>query len=71
MTDGESNRGEDADTFVANYQNRKHKIRIFPIFIGEASPEELQKIADVSGGQTFDARTKPLPEVFKDIRGYQ
>lgn len=71
MTDGENNKGENAETFLANYRMRAKKIRIFPIFIGEANPAELQKIADVSGGKTFDARTEPLANVFKEIRGYE
>jgi Ca-activated chloride channel family protein len=71
MTDGENNHGETADEFVNSYRQRKQRIRIFPIFIGEARPAELEQIATVSGGHAFDARKEALADVFKDIRGYQ
>ena len=41
------------------------------MLFGDASPEELQHIADLTGGQVFDARHTDLSDVFKDIRGYQ
>jgi len=71
MTDGENNSGEDARDFLSKYQSRAVKVRIFPVFIGEADPKELGTIADASGGRAFDARSLSLPEIFKDIRGYQ
>jgi Ca-activated chloride channel family protein len=46
-------------------------IRIFTIRFGEAKPEELQQIADLTGGKVFDGRTGSLSQVFKEIRGYQ
>lgn len=71
MTDGENNRGEDAGEFQRKYGSYQRKTRIFPILVGEASPAELSRIADMSGGRSFDARTTPLEEIFKEIRGYQ
>lgn len=74
MTDGENNRGDDFDHFAEKWralpQYARH-VHIFPIFIGEASPAELQRIADLTGGRAFDARHETLSEIFKEIRGYQ
>jgi Ca-activated chloride channel family protein len=74
MTDGENNRGDDFDAF----QRRRaampafaQRIRIFPIFIGEANPAELERIASLTGGRAFDARKESLAGIFKEIRGYQ
>ena len=74
MTDGENNRGDSYDQFARKWQQLPaygRAIHIFPIFIGEASPAELQRIADLTGGRAFDARKESLAEIFKEIRGYQ
>jgi Ca-activated chloride channel family protein len=71
MTDGENNRGESADRFLQNFDPRTKKTRIFAIAIGEANPEELQRVATATGGRAFDARTSSLVDIFKEIRGYQ
>ncbi len=71
MTDGENNRGDTAGDFRTKYAEYSRKVRIFPILVGEASPKELSDIADLSGGRSFDARSTPLEEIFKEIRGYQ
>jgi Ca-activated chloride channel family protein len=74
MTDGENNRGDDFAGFQRKWnalpEYARH-IHIFPIFIGEANPKELQQIADLTGGRAFDARSQALSEIFKEIRGYQ
>jgi Ca-activated chloride channel family protein len=46
-------------------------VKVFPILFGEGSPTELQALAEMTGGRVFDSRSKPLPVVFKEIRGYQ
>ncbi|MBV9439876.1 MAG: VWA domain-containing protein, partial [Candidatus Eremiobacteraeota bacterium] len=74
MTDGENNRGDDYPAFERKWRalpEYGRRIHIFPIFIGEASPAELQRIADLTGGRAFDARSQSLSEIFKEIRGYQ
>jgi len=38
---------------------------------GEARPDELQRLADLTGGRTFDSRKSSLQAIFKEIRGYQ
>jgi Ca-activated chloride channel homolog len=74
MTDGENNRGDEYPQFERKWRalpEYGRRIHIFPIFIGEASPKELQRIADLTGGREFDARSESLAEIFKEIRGYQ
>ena len=74
MTDGENNRGDDYARFERKWRTLPEygrRIHIFPIFIGEANPKELNQIADLTGGRSFDARSVPLAEIFKEIRGYQ
>jgi Ca-activated chloride channel family protein len=73
MTDGENNRCDDVDAFEKKYRAlpATERIRIFPILFGEGSAEELQHIADITGGRLFNGKTQSLSEVFKEIRGYQ
>jgi Ca-activated chloride channel family protein len=74
MTDGENNAGISAKEFIDRMKNRpaaEKDIRIFTIRFGEANPNELQQIADITGGKVFDGRTGSLSQVFKEIRGYQ
>ena len=74
MTDGENNRGMSASDFIDRMRGRpsgEQDIRIFTIRFGEANPDELQQIADITGGKVFDGRSGNLAQVFKEIRGYQ
>ncbi|HEX3464337.1 MAG TPA: VWA domain-containing protein [Candidatus Elarobacter sp.] len=74
MTDGENNEGDGYDQFARKWQalpEYGRRIHIFPIFIGEANPKELKRIADLTGGREFDGRSQSLAEIFKEIRGYQ
>ncbi|OAA29625.1 hypothetical protein UG55_1001130 [Frankia sp. EI5c] len=38
---------------------------------GDARVGDMRTIADWTGGAMFDARSSSLPEVFREIRGYQ
>ncbi len=74
MTDGENNTGRDGPGFIADYQRLPAAVRAvktFAVIFGEASPAELTKVADTTGGTVFDGRTASLSQVFKDISGYQ
>ena len=74
MTDGENNTGRDANGFLSYFSRLPadlKNVHTFPIIFGEASPAALKQVADVTGGQTFDARTASMSLVFKQIRGYQ
>jgi Ca-activated chloride channel homolog len=74
MTDGISNEGISGDAFVQRYQSRpaaEKNIRIFGILFGsDASKDQIQMLADLTGGSVFDG-SKSISSVFKKIRGYQ
>ncbi|HZV78338.1 MAG TPA: substrate-binding domain-containing protein [Candidatus Binatus sp.] len=74
MTDGENNTGDDFDAFKRRYDGLpadERAIKVFPILFGEGSSEQLNELADLTGGRVFDGTTAPLSAVFKEIRGYQ
>jgi Ca-activated chloride channel homolog len=74
LTDGENNKGMSYDEFRTRLQERRANgldVRTFPILFGEASSDELEEIARVTGGRAFDGRHTSLGSVFKEIRGYQ
>jgi Ca-activated chloride channel family protein len=74
MTDGENNAGRDSNQFKSWYRSASPQvqgIKCFAVIFGEASPQALNDVANLTGGRTFDARNVSLPAVFKEIRGYQ
>lgn len=74
MTDGENNVGRDGPRFLADYGKLPDNVRAvktFAVLFGEASPAQLQQVADTTGGTVFDGRSTSLTTVFKDISGYQ
>jgi Ca-activated chloride channel family protein len=74
MTDGQNNVGRDAGQFQSWYHSASPEVRsikCFAVIFGEASPQELNDVANLTGGTTFDARSASLAVVFKEIRGYQ
>jgi Ca-activated chloride channel family protein len=74
MTDGVNNDGIGLTEFSRWYAalpEAEKGIKIFPVLFGEAQPEELQKLAELSGGRMFDSRKANLQSIFKEIRGYQ
>jgi Ca-activated chloride channel family protein len=74
LTDGENNQGISSGAFLTTVRQSPAgaaRVPVFTVLFGEANPGALQQIADATGGRVFDARTAPLNEVFKEIRGYQ
>lgn len=74
MTDGESNEGASAADFAAFYKALPasgQAVPVFPILFGEGARQQLQGIADTTGGQLFDGVSGDLSSVFEEIRGYQ
>ncbi|WP_433278382.1 extracellular solute-binding protein [Pseudonocardia xinjiangensis] len=73
MTDGENTSGADIAAFRAYVGSLPAQLRGVPVFcvlFGESSTAEMEEVAELTGGRTFDARTVPLAEVFQEIRGY-
>jgi Ca-activated chloride channel family protein len=74
MTDGESNQGIDSGTFssaFANLPTAVHDVHTYPVLFGDANTDQMQSIADLTGGKLFDATKDSLGTIFKQIRGYQ
>jgi Ca-activated chloride channel family protein len=73
MTDGENNTGRDGAQFLNDFRNlpaETQKIKAFTVLLGEANPDQLRALAELTGGQVFDARNAPLSQIFKQVRGY-
>ena len=70
LTDGENNNEPDLSGFQSKIAAGV-SARIFPILFGEASNEEMARVAQLTGGRVFDGRKASLSVVFKEIRGYQ
>ena len=74
MTDGENNDGDRPDTWRAGYgalPQPVQDVHTYPILFGDANKDEMQAIADTTGGRLFDAKSSDLETIFKQIRGYQ
>ncbi|MFE7762031.1 substrate-binding domain-containing protein [Streptomyces sp. NPDC057438] len=74
MTDGENTEGArpaDFDDFYGRLPAADRRIPVFPILFGDSDRDELEHIADLTGGRLFDARQGSLDGAFEEIRGYQ
>ena len=74
MTDGLNQNGigySDFNNFYVKESDTIAGIRVFPILFGEASIDELENLATLTGGKVFDSRKGSLAQAFKQIRGYQ
>ncbi len=69
MTDGMSDTG-DEDRFREEWDASKQKPAIFPIMFGDADSTQLDALAELSNGKTFDGRTGDLASVFKTVKAY-
>lgn len=73
MTDGENTTGADFAAFRNIFDNRPNAVRavpVFPVLFGESNVAEMEELAAVTGGRTFDARDGSLDAAFTEIRGY-
>lgn len=74
MTDGELT---DRPSFLEFQQyytelpTEKKRIPVFVILYGEANVTEMENLAALTGGRTFDVINGDLEEAFKEIRAYQ
>ncbi len=71
MTDGESNTGRGLGEFTSFLPSASPPVRVFPILFGEAAEQEMRQVAELTGGEVFDARQGDLSKAFCQIRGYQ
>jgi Ca-activated chloride channel family protein len=73
MTDGKNTAGMEPDDFSRWYREHAAQYEGIPVFgllFGDADADELEGLAQLTGGRVFDAR-KGLKAAFKEIRGYQ
>lgn len=74
LTDGAKTAGRSLNQFTKDYTEAtrsKGKIPVFVILYGETNVQEMQQVADLTGGAVFDALNGDLSDAFKEIRGYQ
>jgi Ca-activated chloride channel family protein len=71
MTDGQNTSGADFAAFRARYPVLQQGVPVFTVLFGEGRVDEMNQLAQLTGGRTFDARRQSLSSVFRDIRGYQ
>ena len=71
FTDGQSNEGMDLAAFQRALWPATRDIPVFAILYGEGNVRELEEVARLTHGKTFDARKVRLPTIFREIRAYQ
>ena len=74
MTDGERTSGRDLAAFRQFHSGLSESVKqipVYPVLFGESAVGEMEEVAKLSGGRTFDGRKDSLASVFKEIRGYQ
>jgi Ca-activated chloride channel family protein len=70
LTDGANTAGMNFMSFQTQ-QPSQAATRVFPILFGESDTDEMNALANHTGGRVFDGRKASLAQVFKEIRGYQ
>lgn len=68
MTDGQANVGS-YNSLSRYYTKINSNVPIYSITFGEASEEQLEKIASLSNAKVFDGKTNLL-KAFKEVRSY-
>ena len=72
FTDGENREGDDLETFKTFVRNAgEPKVPVYTIQYGDAKAQEMQAVAQATGGRVFDAQKMSLKQTLKAIRSYQ
>ena len=74
MSDGDNQNGSTYGDFERYYRQHADQVagvRSFPILFGNSNDQEMNKLANLTGGRVFDSRKHSLAHAFKQIRGYQ
>jgi len=74
LSDGKNEDKFGLEEFTRFYHSQAPEvqaIKTFTILFGNASREEMQQVAKLTGGRVFDGQGPSLTAVFKSIRGYQ
>ena len=67
LTDGESL--DSFDDFRDQYEAMGADVPVFSIMFGDAQPEQLEQLAELTNARVFDGRTN-LTEAFRQVKGY-
>ncbi len=62
------------DQFRAFHEGLPPHVKDIPVFVilyGESDEASMQRVAEMTGGKVFDARTTPMADIFTEIRAYQ
>ena len=72
FSDGENTDAPGIDGFAQWYEANEavQGIPVYAILFGEASADEMGRLAELTGGRVFDAVGGDLTSAFKEIRGY-
>ncbi len=73
LTDGASNQGGTEQAFfkfLSQLPAETRAVRTFPVLFGESDQAAMERLAQRTGGQTFNGMAS-LAHAFKQIRGYQ
>lgn len=72
FSDGENTDAPCIDGFAQWYEANEavQGIPVYAILFGEASADEMGRLAELTGGRVFDAVGGDLTAAFKEIRGY-
>jgi Ca-activated chloride channel family protein len=74
MTDGETNTGATYDDFARHHAGLDTQLRTVPVFtvlFGDGNADEMERVAELTGGRSFDASSDGLEAAFREIRDYQ
>ncbi|SAI27458.1 Mg-chelatase subunit ChlD [Bordetella ansorpii] len=74
MTDGANMSGMSLNSFLRWYDALpadKKGIRVFTIYFAGGESSEMTKLAEATGGRSFDGDKGGLQAIFKEVRGYQ
>jgi Ca-activated chloride channel homolog len=74
MTDGENTDGSSAGDFGRSFEafgSQASSIPTFVVLFGNGNIDELTSVAELTGGEVFDALNGDLAGAFQEIRGYQ
>lgn len=74
LSDGQDTAGPRFSQFREQYEQLPAAQRSIPVFVilyGDASESEMRELAELTGGEVFDALGGDLDQAFKEIRGFQ
>ncbi|MDO5037890.1 MAG: VWA domain-containing protein [Tissierellia bacterium] len=69
LSDGQANGWATLEDLEGAYRHLDKDVPIFSILFGQASPDQLQEVAELSRGRVFDGR-QDMVAAFQSVKGY-